>query len=568
MISITFLIFLITQSSYTYIDKEFKYYVENNGIINYLSGKRLTIKCIRTEEPFNITNQIETSIYPLNRDYFQQQIPIKWFIATNPLDFHLKNIQWIPVDSNYLHIHDDISTSLYFDSVRVYNSGIYRCGHVDRPESMIFLKIRNPLTFIHHQLEQHHNQSIPTLIIQRNHSVQINCETNYLEDTKIEIILVDLLHQPVKMDHLNIYKHTDYLWSISFNSMMTIRVICRAKNLYDFIESVIMQISSNSAHNEEFSSLEITPPLENPTYLHEGDNFNINCVIEYMDLISVRWEFIKLDQINVSDSMILTQSINSINNINGLLYKETIYNIRNFSTDQVGIYVCRVFSDHIVYSFFLSVTIQMIEPKIPEILSIKGSRHVKDGQPISLSCLSSGSPNPKISWVNALGIKMRECAAASHDHGSCDLEIKKANFSEHNGYLKCLAENIRGKDEINIEFIVIIDIDVKSNKEINNNIIYMNYNDYEFLDCSIGLSNPKPIIQWYKQITSCSNHDNCFPIEYLWVNIPFSSINNRHSVQILPSFANFFYKCSVFNQFNRTDIVFKVFRLQTMILTI
>uniref|UniRef100_A0A914XWH9 Ig-like domain-containing protein n=1 Tax=Panagrolaimus superbus TaxID=310955 RepID=A0A914XWH9_9BILA len=143
------------------------------------------------------------------------------------------------------------------------------------------------------------------------------------------------------------------------------------------------------------------------------------------------------------------------------------------------------------------------------ILQPRPQTNVKLGKTIVLECLATGSPRPQIKWLrdslplNEDGKRIRRIGV----EGS-SLIIEKAEQSDSGVYI-CEASNGNDSKDISATVTVLVPPGI-SKKPLNK--ITQETSDVEF-DCEINSeSNPKPLINWYK------NGEKLIPSEYFVVD--------------------------------------------------
>ncbi|KAG7502967.1 immunoglobulin superfamily member 10-like [Solea senegalensis] len=130
--------------------------------------------------------------------------------------------------------------------------------------------------------------------------------------------------------------------------------------------------------------------------------------------------------------------------------------IKSVSHTDAGIYYCiaKVHGDLAVLPFYL--TVQETASSPPGEDALVSPTEVFVGNPISLPCSASGSPDAEITWIlpNKSIVSIQDKSAQAFVHPNGTLHISQAHFSD-SGHYKCIAINQHGVDTLAAKIAVI-----------------------------------------------------------------------------------------------------------------
>ncbi|XP_048587507.1 hemicentin-1 isoform X2 [Nematostella vectensis] len=134
------------------------------------------------------------------------------------------------------------------------------------------------------------------------------------------------------------------------------------------------------------------------------------------------------------------------------------------------------------------IDLEYTEP--PSAFVSKKDRSARIGDSITLECLATGYPPPKIQWYKGreLVVPDRRIATSSRGH----LVINAIQQSD-TGYYTCVAVNTAGSDSVSVSFSV----QVPPRIQVDQTDVFVFPDDNSAVQC-LGVGIPPPVVTWYK----------------------------------------------------------------------
>ncbi|CAF4952593.1 unnamed protein product [Pieris macdunnoughi] len=164
--------------------------------------------------------------------------------------------------------------------------------------------------------------------------------------------------------------------------------------------------------------------------------------------------------------------------------------------DDLGSYSCVAENEYEVLQVNATLTVKGLD--VPRLSKVPANIVTRKGKSVVLTCrVLKGNPKPTLSWQHRRHNSTNYTSLPNDVliDGN-DLNISSAN-TEVEGTYRCVAQNILGKDQYDIELIVQYPPELKRPEDLKSSPMNIKLGDKLKLSCDV-IGNPTPVVVWTK----------------------------------------------------------------------